>query len=71
MLHLALKAFCPAKPPFPQMHADTTRKFRDIYGFRERRVREVGMDLIVTSMRKAWPRASIPLRMVRRCAQTS
>jgi len=47
MLHLALKAFYPAKPPFPLMHVDTTWKFRDMYAFRERRVREVGMDLIV------------------------
>jgi len=47
MLHLALKAFFPAKPPFPLMHVDTTWKFRDMYAFRERRVREVGMDLIV------------------------
>jgi len=42
-----LKAFFPAKPPFPLMHVDTTWKFRDMYAFRERRVREVGMDLIV------------------------
>jgi len=47
MLHLALKAFYPAKPPFPLLHVDTTWKFRDMYLFRERRVREVGMELIV------------------------
>ncbi len=47
MLHLALKAFHPAKPPFPLLHVDTTWKFRDMYAFRDARVREVGMELIV------------------------
>jgi sulfate adenylyltransferase subunit 2 len=47
MLHLALKAFHPAKPPFPLLHVDTTWKFRDMYAFRDRRAREVGMELIV------------------------
>ena len=47
MLHLARKAFYPAKPPFPLMHVDTTWKFRDMYAFRDRMVAEVGMDLIV------------------------
>ena len=47
MLHLALKAFYPAKPPFPLLHVDTTWKFRDMYAFRERRVQELGLDLIV------------------------
>jgi sulfate adenylyltransferase subunit 2 len=47
MLHLALKAFYPAKPPFPLLHVDTTWKFRDMYAFREARVRDVGMELIV------------------------
>ncbi len=47
MLHLALKAFYPAKPPFPLMHVDTTWKFREMYAFRSRRVQELGLDLIV------------------------
>jgi sulfate adenylyltransferase subunit 2 len=47
MLHLALKAFHPSKPPFPLMHVDTTWKFRDMYAFRTRRVAELGLDLIV------------------------
>src|SRR5215467_12198921 len=47
MLHLALKAFHPAKPPFPLLHVDTTWKFRDMYAFRDKRAQEVGMDLIV------------------------
>jgi sulfate adenylyltransferase subunit 2 len=47
MLHLALKAFYPSKPPFPLMHVDTTWKFKDMYAFRQQRVQELGLDLIV------------------------
>ncbi|HYD64248.1 sulfate adenylyltransferase subunit CysD [Azospirillum sp.] len=47
MLHLAMKAFYPAKPPFPLMHVDTTWKFREMIAFRDQRVRELGLDLIV------------------------
>ncbi|MCI0653974.1 MAG: sulfate adenylyltransferase subunit CysD [Methylococcaceae bacterium] len=47
MLHLALKAFHPGKPPFPLMHVDTTWKFREMIEFRDRHVRELGLDLIV------------------------
>ncbi|MCM2281077.1 MAG: sulfate adenylyltransferase subunit 2, partial [Bdellovibrionaceae bacterium] len=47
MLHLAMRAFYPAKPPFPLLHVDTGWKFRDMYAFRDRMVRELGVDLIV------------------------
>jgi len=47
MLHLAMKAFYPGKPPFPLMHIDTTWKFREMIEFRDRRIRELGLDLIV------------------------
>ncbi|HZF15278.1 MAG TPA: sulfate adenylyltransferase subunit CysD [Steroidobacteraceae bacterium] len=47
MLHLALKAFRPAKPPFPLLHVDTTWKFREMIAFRDRRVAELGLDLLV------------------------
>ena len=47
MLHLARKAFYPAKPPFPLLHVDTTWKFRAMYEFRDRVAREFGVDLIV------------------------
>jgi sulfate adenylyltransferase subunit 2 len=47
MLHLAMKAFYPAKPPFPLLHVDTTWKFREMIEFRDRRVRELGLELIV------------------------
>jgi sulfate adenylyltransferase subunit 2 len=47
MLHLAVKAFYPSKPPFPLMHVDTTWKFREMIEFRDRRAKELGLDLIV------------------------
>jgi len=47
MLHLAVKAFYPAVPPFPLLHVDTTWKFRAMYEFRDRRARELGMQLLV------------------------
>jgi sulfate adenylyltransferase subunit 2 len=47
MLDLALRAFYPAKPPFPLLHVDTQWKFRDMYAFRDRIARETGIELIV------------------------
>ena len=47
MLHLALKAFFPSKPPFPLLHIDTTWKFKEMIVFRDKRVEELGLDLIV------------------------
>ena len=47
MLHLAMKAFFPAKPPFPLLHVDTTWKFKAMYEHRDRMARELGMDLLV------------------------
>ena len=47
MLHLALKAFHPGKPPFPFLHVDTTWKFREMYQFRDMTAQEHGLDLIV------------------------
>lgn len=47
MLHLAMKAFYPEKPPFPFMHIDTTWKFHEMTEFRDRRMKELGFDLIV------------------------
>ena len=47
MMHLTMKAFHPGKPPFPLMHVDTTWKFREMIEFRDKRVKELGWDLIV------------------------
>jgi sulfate adenylyltransferase subunit 2 len=47
MLHLAMKAFYPAKPPFPFLHVDTTWKFREMTAFRDRMAMELGIDLLV------------------------
>jgi sulfate adenylyltransferase subunit 2 len=47
LLHLARKAFYPAKLPFPLLHIDTTWKFREMIAFRDARARELGLDLIV------------------------
>ncbi len=47
MLHLAMKAFHPGKPPFPLMHVDTTWKFREMIEFRDQHVRDLGLELIV------------------------
>ncbi len=49
MLHLALKAFAPAKPPFKFLHVDTLWKFHEMIEFRDRRAEELGFDLVVHS----------------------
>lgn len=46
MLHLAIKAFYPAKLPFPLLHVDTTWKFKEMIEFRDRRVKELGLTLL-------------------------
>lgn len=47
MLHLAMKAFAPGKPPFPLMHVDTTWKFREMIKFRDELTERLGLKLIV------------------------
>jgi len=47
MLHLAMKAFYPGKPPFPLMHVDTTWKFREMIEFRDQHTKNLGLELIV------------------------
>ena len=47
MLHVALKAFYPSKPPFPLLHVDTTWKFREMIAFRDEAAKRAGMDLLV------------------------
>ena len=47
MLQLAMKAFAPGKPPFPLMHIDTTWKFQEMITFRDKLIKELGLELIV------------------------
>ena len=47
MLHIAMKAFYPALPPFPLLHVDTRWKFREMYAFRDRMVDQLGLELLV------------------------
>lgn len=47
MLHLAMKAFFPAKPPFPFLHVDTTWKFKEMISFRDETAKRLGLDLLV------------------------
>jgi sulfate adenylyltransferase subunit 2 len=47
MLHLAMKAFYPAKPPFPLLHVDTTWKFREMIAFRDSMAAQLGLQLHV------------------------
>lgn len=53
LLHLALKAFHPAPLPFPVMHIDTTWKFREMIEFRDRRAKELNLDLRIATNQQA------------------
>ncbi|HEX4892304.1 MAG TPA: sulfate adenylyltransferase subunit CysD [Hyphomicrobiaceae bacterium] len=61
LLHLARKAFFPARLPFPLMHIDTTWKFKDMIAFRDRAAREAGADLIVHTNRDGAARGVDPI----------
>src|SRR5579872_6895682 len=47
LLHLALKAFAPGKPPFPLLHVDTKWKFREMIAFRDAVAERLGLRLLV------------------------
>src|SRR5258708_16216654 len=61
MLHLAIKAFHPAKLPFPLLHIDTTWKFREMITFRDETVRRLGIPLLVHVNRFHPPGALQPI----------
>jgi sulfate adenylyltransferase subunit 2 len=61
LLHLARKAFYPAKPPFPLLHVDTTWKFHEMIAFRDRTARELGLDLIVHTNQQGVARGMNPI----------
>src|SRR6266571_1785617 len=60
MLHLALKAFYPATPPFPFLHIDTTWKFKEMYAFRKRMAAEHGLEMLVHVNREGLARGINP-----------
>src|SRR6201994_4790913 len=62
MLRLALKAFYPAKPPFPLLHVDTGWKFREMIAFRDRMAAELGLELLVHTNHAGQARGIDPIR---------
>src|ERR1700690_931923 len=62
LLHLAQKAFHPAKPPFPLLHVDTTWKFREMIAFRDETAARLGMDLLVHVNLEGLKRGVSPLK---------
>ncbi|MDR3353705.1 MAG: sulfate adenylyltransferase subunit CysD [Synergistaceae bacterium] len=60
MLHLALRAFFPEKPPFPLLHIDTGWKFRDMIEFRDRKAAELGLNMLVYKNEEAAARGINP-----------
>jgi sulfate adenylyltransferase subunit 2 len=61
MLHAAMKAFYPGKPPFPMLHVDTTWKFREMIAFRDETIRRLGLDLIVHTNQEGVARGISPV----------
>ena len=61
MLHLAIKAFYPARLPFPLLHVDTTWKFREMISFRDETARRLGLDLIVHVNQEGLARSIDPI----------
>jgi sulfate adenylyltransferase subunit 2 len=61
LLHLAMKAFYPAKPPFPVLHIDTTWKFREMIAFRDATAQRLGIELIVHTNQEGIERGINPI----------
>ena len=61
LLHLALKAFFPGKPPFPLLHIDTTWKFREMISFRDATAKRLGLELLVHTNAEGLARAINPI----------
>jgi sulfate adenylyltransferase subunit 2 len=59
MLHLAVKAFAPAKVPFPVMHVDTGHNFDEVLEFRDRTIATLGLQLIVASVQESIDRGKV------------
>ena len=63
MLHLALKAFYPEKPPFPFLHVNTTWKFREMIEFRDRVAKQYGIEMLEYINEEGVRQGSIRLTM--------
>jgi sulfate adenylyltransferase subunit 2 len=61
LLHVALKAFAPQKPPFKLLHIDTGHNFLEVIAYRDQRARETGLDLIVRTVEDSIRRGSVSL----------
>lgn len=61
LLHLALKAFYPGKPPFPLLHIDTTWKFREMISFRDAAAKRHGLELLVHTNQEGLARGINPI----------
>jgi len=61
MLHAAMKAFYPAKPPFPLLHVDTTWKFKEMIAFRDETARRLGVKLFVHVNKEGLKRGVSPI----------
>ena len=61
LLHLALKAFFPGKPPFPLLHIDTTWKFREMISFRDATAKRLGLELLVHTNAEGLARGINPI----------
>ncbi|MBV8473891.1 MAG: sulfate adenylyltransferase subunit CysD, partial [Hyphomicrobiales bacterium] len=61
MLHVAMKAFYPALPPFPLLHVDTTWKFREMIAFRDQTAERLGLDLLVHTNKEGVARGVSPI----------
>src|SRR3954454_13607798 len=61
LLHLALKAFYPAPPPFPLLHIDTTWKFREMIAFRDDTARRLNLELLVHTNQDGLDRGIDPI----------
>src|SRR6266404_8104375 len=61
MLHVAMKAFYPGKPPFPLLHIDTGWKFREMVAFRDRTARRLELDLLVHTNEEGRARGVNPI----------
>lgn len=64
MLHLAMKAFYPEKPPFPFLHIDTTWKFREMIKFRDETAKSLELRCLLTLTKRVLSRESTHLTMV-------